>query len=511
MGFDLNFTKKEMDQGYTIEQIQEAQITDDENPNGVYNDLEAARKVYKLYPHFVCCHSVLYVFDDEAGIWSDKEEIIFKIISRFTDHLYLLTINNKGEVKVNKRGYGDSTVLKRQMIAELRPLCINDNWIIKSQLSSIGKLLYLNGYYDMRTGIFYDTFNPDVVFYNKIYRKYEPNKRNNDYIKDVLTRFIYNQLGETVGNYFILNIARGLAGDMMKKFFFGLGDTNAGKSTIVKACVSAFGEYIGSFNAENLCFRNTSSDEAAQMRWALLLRFKRIIFSNEIKMNTEINGNMTKKISSGGDALIARIHCGLETEFIPHFLAVSFANDVPKISGIDTDPAINNRLKFITYNKKYVENPSNEFELKIDPNIDNEIASDEFKEAFQFILFDAYSNFINNGKNDIEPEEIKINKSEWVGDGGEQKTIYKFLETFDITNNKDHYTTSKDIEAWIFNEKIGITITKFTMELKKYCKLKHFDNVESKNKKIGGKVPKVWIGINKIGDDDDDEKTSLDI
>jgi hypothetical protein len=130
MGFDLNFTKKEMDQGYTIEQIKEAQITDDENPNGVYNDLEAARKVYKLYPHFVCCHSVLYVFDDEAGIWSDKEEIIFKIISRFTDHLYLLTINNKGEVKVNKRGYGDSTVLKRQMIAELKPLCINDNWII---------------------------------------------------------------------------------------------------------------------------------------------------------------------------------------------------------------------------------------------------------------------------------------------------------------------------------------------------------------------------------------------
>ena len=57
-----------------------------------------------------------------------------------------------------------------------------------------------------------------------------------------------------------------------------------------------------------------------------------------------------------------------------------------------------------------------------------------FPPAFQFILFDAYSNFINNGKNDIEPEEIKINKSEWVGDGGEQKNISKFLETFDITD-----------------------------------------------------------------------------
>ena len=78
----------------------------------------------------------------------------------------------------------------------------------------------------------------------------------------------------------------------MKKFIFGLGSANNGKSTIVKACTSAFGDYIGSFNAENLCFKTTSSDEAAQMRWALLLRYKRLIFSNEIKMNSEINGNM---------------------------------------------------------------------------------------------------------------------------------------------------------------------------------------------------------------------------
>ena len=82
----------------------------------------------------------------------------------------------------------------------------------------------------------------------------------------------------------------------MKKFLFGLVDANNGKSTIVKACQSAFGEYIGSFNAENLCFKTSGADEADQMRWALLLRYKRIIFSNEIKMSTEINGNMIKKL-----------------------------------------------------------------------------------------------------------------------------------------------------------------------------------------------------------------------
>ena len=152
------------------------------------------------------------------------------------------------------------------MIPELKSLCVNNNWMIETQHTSLGKLLFSNGYYDFKTDTFYNNYDPNIVFHYKIYRKYDENKRDNKYIKDVLERFIYNQLGETVGNYFLLNIARGIAGDLMKKYFFGLGDTNAGKSTVVKACISSFGEYIGSFNAENLCFRNTSNDEASQMR-----------------------------------------------------------------------------------------------------------------------------------------------------------------------------------------------------------------------------------------------------
>ena len=51
------------------------------------------------------------------------------------------------------------------------------------------------------------------------------------------------------------------------------------------------------------------------------------------------------------------------------------------------------------------------------------------------------------------------------------------------------------------------------MELKKYCSIKKYNNVESKNKKIAGKVPKVWIGIRKFIDDDDDDepKSALDM
>ena len=491
-------------------------INNNNNIKGVYNDLDAAETIYKLYPYFVCCKSELYVFDDDTGLWTTQEPIIFKIFSKFKDYLYLLTTDKKGNVTASKKGYGDTTNLKRQMISELKSLCVNDNWLDDTQETSLGKLLYLNGYYDMETGTFYDKFDSKIVFHYKIYRNFDNSKIDNDYIQDVKQRFIYNQLGENVGNYFLLNIARGLAGNIMKKFFFGLGDTNTGKSTIVKACKSTFGDYVGNFNAESLCVKkNSSTDEGALNRWCLLIRFKRIIFSNEIKMSSEVDGNALKKISSGGDDLIGRLHNKNETEFKPHFLVVSFANDIPKISGFDNDEAVNTRLKFISYTKRYVENPTNEFELKIDTNINNEFLTDKFKQAFERILFDEYLKFIKNGKNDIEPDEIKNFKNDWVGTGGDEKLISTFLESYELTDNTDDYVKSNEMETWVKSEKLNLSFTKFIIELKKYCKIKNYTNIESKNKRFGGKVIKIWTGIKKIVDDsddeDDEEKGPLDL
>ena len=222
-------------------------------------------------------------------------------------------------------------------------------------------------------------------------------------------------------------------------------------------------------------------------------------------MNVEISSNMIKKLSSGGDKVIGRVHNDLETDFIPHYLCISCANDIPKISEIEKDDAINLRIKVISYTKKYVDEPSNEFELKKDDNINKEMNSEEFKTAFNFIIFDAYSNYLKNKKLDIEPESVKAFKSEWVGDGGSNSTIIKFLESYNISNDVKHNTPSRDIEAWIKDENIGITIKKFSIELKKYCQINKLINVESKQKKICNKNIQVWIGIEQIKEDDENE------
>ena len=67
--------------------------------DGVLNDLEAAQKVYSLYNHWVYCDETLFVFDDKTGLWTTSEVVMCNIISRFNDNLYLLSINDKSEIK----------------------------------------------------------------------------------------------------------------------------------------------------------------------------------------------------------------------------------------------------------------------------------------------------------------------------------------------------------------------------------------------------------------------------
>ena len=54
---------------------------------------------------------------------------------------------------------------------------------------------------------------------------------------------------------------------------------------------------------------------------------------------------------------------------------------------------------------------------------------------------------------------------------------------------------SKDIEDWVDRKQFGISSVAFAKELKKYCKLQHFDRVKNDGKKISGKNKQCWFGI----------------
>ena len=461
---------------------------------GVKSDMEATEVVYKLYPHWVYCLGSLYVFDEDSGMWVDDKTSYYNIIRKYDNELTLLTETKDGWRRSTK-SYGNTLSLMEKIPVLIRTLCGNDNWLKQKQYSSLGKLLFNNGYFDLKEGHFYSktdkAFDPNIVFFGKIHHDFSVFKSDEvEYMDDLEQRLFFNVLGEDVGIYFAVMIARGLAGDMMKNIMFCLGDTDCGKSTLTTAITLSCGDYAGSFNAENLAYRNTSNDEAQIMRWAMLLRHKRLIFSNEMKSTSELNGNMIKKISSGGDNLIGRNHGKAEEEFITHFLPICFANDLPRIKPYDT--AVDNRTRVISYKKKFVDEPENEDELKKDYNLADEMKTLKFQRCFVGLLIRRYVWSVQQEYDEI-PEEVKNGKKEWIETTCNY--IEKFLENFEITNNESDFVRSKDIEEWIKESKLGITMTKFGIELKKYIEVKKYDKIVNKYKKLDGKSVMCWFGI----------------
>ena len=67
------------------------------------------------------------------------------------------------------------------------------------------------------------------------------------------------------------------------------------------------------------------------------------------------------------------------------------------------------------------------------------------------------------------------------------------LNIRDLSVNK--LLVSDDLQKWLDEKKLGISMTKLGIELNKYCKINKLENIYKKDKKISGKTKKVWCGI----------------
>jgi len=432
-------------------------------------EIETAKLLFNAYPHWKYCDKELWVFDEITGLWTNDDIIKKRIAYEY------------GKGKRLEDDCGRTGVLN-----SLKMLCIDSEWRKLSALSSKYYLLFNNGIYDGKTGQL-KPFDPKIVFYGKINQDYVE-RLDTEYMETIFQRLFIDPLGKDIGTYFLIQLARALFADNPKRILFGLGETGAGKSLIAKALLYAGGDYIGNFNAESLAVSKSTADEAQQMRWAMLIQHKRIIFSNELKMTVELNANAMKKVASGGDALIGRTHCAEETSFVPMFMAILFANDIPKIAGYDE--ATDNRLRVIPYTKKYVANPKEPDELKADPKIEEEILTEKFKYNFLRLLTNTYKKYCD-GENPDEPKEVTNSKKSWGIE--EVNIITVLLQDYEITDDDKHFIPSVDFKELC--ERHNITPTKLGREINKHCEKNKKKNVKSWAKKIDGKTQQVWLGI----------------
>jgi hypothetical protein len=462
---------------------------------GVDNDLEASQKVFELYPNIKFCQGSLWMFDGDDGMWKCDKATHRKVISSLADNLHLLETRADGSVLKSRKSYGSTLTLMDKIPPLLETIANCPYWLDEKANSSLGYLLFNNGYLHLTEEgmLFYSKeergFNPDIVFYGKIHKDFIlPTEAVKKYAEDIKQRLFVAPLGKAVAEYALLYYARAIVGMKDKSILFNLGATNAGKSLIASAFRKTFGsQIVGAFNAENFVFRNSNGDEAKDNRWSLLLRNHRLLFSNELKMGQPLDGNLLKKHSAGLDTLSGRVHSGNETDYLPHYGLVFSSNDLPDIRPLEDG----GRFKFITYTKSFVDNPTNEFELEKDPNLEDEIETEEFQQAFITLILTAFNTYPKE-----VPEEMLENKKDWVGaNEGDTTDFGMFLADFDLTDKAEDFVSSKEVESWLSVKKLGVSYKKLVLEIKKQAKLRRCANVDKKRQTVGGKQVMGWVGL----------------
>ena len=134
-----------------------------------------------------------------------------KIISKFTKELFVLNYNHKIKAWVlSEKSYGNNVVLIKKIFPFIKTLCIDNLWLSKNQNSSLGKLLFRNGFVDMKTFILHEEFNPEIIFFSRIEMDFVPmNEQQMNYKNDIYHRLFEIPLGkEVVDDFFIEFITR---------------------------------------------------------------------------------------------------------------------------------------------------------------------------------------------------------------------------------------------------------------------------------------------------------------
>lgn len=446
-GYDVKLVQKEYENKYKKT----------EKEKEIIDDVYATRKFIHLMKENISRdNGEVYYFNDDNGMWEKGETAFKSAIIKVKDELIFTDYSDSKPKVINYGGKWVNMKIIQNLTISLLP---EDNFISKNIESSIGKLLFADGYYDFYENKFIEGFDNKIVFLKRINRLF-PRERNEIIVKEVnkilfVDGFDFED-GLESGEYLKKSICVGLIGDYQrKKFYFCNGEKNTGKGLLTKAFRDSFEGYVDEYDANNLLYNVNSQDEAKKLAWTVDLIGVRLAFSNECRMDkkSSLDGNLIKTLSSGSDKMKHRGNHENQKDFINRSTMFFLSNDIPTITPVDG--GIIERAKFIRYKLSFVNNPKKNNERYADPCVKRKFDKDEYKDSLFYLMVDTYNNLIDKekifGGCIQEPKSVLSETSEWIND---ENMLFeeKILEKYEITNDKEDYVESKNIINYITKE-----------------------------------------------------------
>ena len=349
----------------------------------------------KLKNDYIHCNGRNFMKID--NVWISREKDIKEELKNIIAQLNIF-MNDEGALRpYSTMATGCSNILKFVTPTE------DQDFLDKLFNSNFRKLCFNNGYWDFLSNTLkpYDTETYTAV---KIKRDYTPStkKFRDEVYKRILNPIFAND--NEMRDSWLNTAARALAGEIEdKNWVVCMGERDCGKGVLVGMLEAAFGDYCRTTNGENFVFKNNIGDSAKSFSWLIPFEFKRFCLTNEItrdENNTyKMNGNILKKLASGGDVIEARLNHQDEINFQTQVRPMIFCNDLPPITPTDAKET----SSIYYFPSKFVDDErvgttvrnqeTNEIIIsyhKKDDNIKSWSKSKDVVNAFVDILFESY-------------------------------------------------------------------------------------------------------------------------
>jgi P4 family phage/plasmid primase-like protien len=377
-----------------------------------------------------------YIVNDKTNIWDidvkgDRLRHIFaKDVCKVFCKSSVSYMNNDKEEK-SKKCSDIAKSLKNATFQDnvrkmLQAVCLRDDFFEKYINKKEHLFAFDNGVYDLNLKIFRPIEPTDYI---SITAGYDYTDVDSKYIEEVKAILKDIQPNTDKYNYMIDVLSSRLYGkNIHQQFYIFTGAGANGKSVLFNMMRHSFGKYCGKLNAETFTKESKGANQTSEVSGVALCRSVVIEEPNE---NDKLIVNRLKEFS--GDAPLKTRGLYQEAfEFMPQFGLIFLCNEIPKISKVEY--AIARRLKVLSFDTKFCDNPLLSHEKTIDNSLNEKIANNvNYKMAFIRLLIDNWCN--RDLKNKIHTPESVIESSNEYMDGCNEVKLY--LEEYYIKVEDD--------------------------------------------------------------------------
>ena len=347
---------------------------------------------------------------------------------------------------------------------------------------------FLNGVYDLLTREFRQGRRDDYIEMSVgyVYNQSVHNPEVYTFLERILPK-------KPVRDYVLKKLAQCLNGDIPNtNFLMFIGDGANGKSQLLNLAKFTMGEFGEKVEVTLLTRKRNDANEANSEKVKLMN--KRFAFLSEPEDGERINIGLLKELT-GSEEIVARDLHEKSKTFVMEAKLFLACNELPDIKG--EDKALWRRIRVIDFISRFVENPKEENEFKIDMTLPSKIREDvTWRQTFMNILVDYYYMDVP------EPEDVSIRTNEYRNENCE---FYSWCDE-NIVRKKDHVLNiSEVVQLYIGKTLTRKALGKYTKEMEKYIKEKYKD-LKHENSQIWapmlGKNIRGWLHLSFREDND---------